>query len=176
MQFFGVGILELVLILIIAMIVVGPERLPEVAAELAKWIRRARSYANYVARDFNDVIGELEKEVGASREDWKEIASVLNRQTSSITRELEKATSELQEASDVEKLIEEPSKVVPIDSASSRHQAERDSTALKEERGAEAEQEPEEAASTEGEEATPADEPWYVPGQTRRRRRSGDLN
>lgn len=169
MQFFGVGILELILILIITMIVVGPERLPQVAAELARWIRRARTYANYVARDFNEVIGELEKEVGASREDWQEIASLLNRQTSSITQELQRASSDLQKATDVEKLIDEPAKVISIDSAASR-QAERDSTAIKE--ASMEDRKP--AAEPDQEPAASREEPWYVPGQPRRRRRPSE--
>lgn len=169
MQFFGVGILELILILIITMIVVGPERLPQVAAELARWIRRARTYANYVAKDFNEVIADLEKEVGASREDWQEIASLLNRQTSSITQELQRASADLQKATDVEKLIDEPTKVVSIDSAASRH-AEKDSTAIKEA----SVEEPMPAAEPHPEPAASGEEPWYVPGQPRRRRRPSE--
>jgi Tat protein translocase TatB subunit len=178
MQFFGIGILEILLILIVMMIVVGPERLPQVAAELARWIRRARAYANYVSKDFNEVIGELEKEVGASREDWKEIASVLNRQAFSVTSELEKANKELKEASDIEKLIDEPSKVVPIDSAS-RLQGERDgatlkdSTAMKEGREETAEGQAGEQAEGEVPDAA-GGEDWFVPSEPRRRRRSTD--
>ena len=79
MQMFGVGVFELLVILIIAAIVVGPDKLPQVAADLAKWIRQTRAYARHLLGDFNEVIAELEKEAGASREDWKEIASVITR-------------------------------------------------------------------------------------------------
>ena len=78
MQMFGVGILELMVILLLAVIVVGPDRLPAVAADLARWIRQGRAYARVMTKDFNEVVGELEKEAGANREDWKEIASVVD--------------------------------------------------------------------------------------------------
>ena len=94
MQMFGIGILELSVILILAVIVVGPDRLPQVAADLAKWIRQARAYASHLTRDFNEVVGELEKEVGASREDWKEIASVVNRHTGDVLKEVQKASDQ----------------------------------------------------------------------------------
>lgn len=89
---FGVGALEMLVIMILAVIVVGPDRLPVLAADLAKWIRQARAYARHVLTDFNDVVGELEKEAGTSREDWKEITSVFNRQAGAVTQELQKAT------------------------------------------------------------------------------------
>jgi sec-independent protein translocase protein TatB len=94
MQMFGIGILELSVILILAVIVVGPDRLPQVAADLAKWIRQARAYATHLTRDFNEVVGELEKEVGASRDDWKEIASVVNRHTGDVLKEVQKASDQ----------------------------------------------------------------------------------
>ncbi len=169
MQAFGIGLPELLLILILTVVVVGPERLPEVAAQLARFIRRARSYAQYVAQDFNQVVAELEKEVGATREDWKEIASVVGGPTAAIARELEKVGSEFKEASDLQKLGAgtTPSNVVPIDSAASRQGAERDATAMKED-------EAEAPGSGPDAEAEAADIPWYVPGGGRRRRGSGD--
>jgi sec-independent protein translocase protein TatB len=89
MQMFGIGILELMVIMVLAVLVIGPDRVPQFAADLARWIRQARSYANHLMKDFNEVVGDLEKEVGASREDWKEIASVVNRHTGSVVREVQ---------------------------------------------------------------------------------------
>lgn len=93
MQFFGVGILELVVILTLAVLVIGPDRVPAFAADLAKWIRQARAYANHMMKDFNEVVTEVQKEAGSSAEDWKEIASVFNRHTGDVMREVTKAGS-----------------------------------------------------------------------------------
>jgi sec-independent protein translocase protein TatB len=103
MQMFGVGALELMVILILAVLVVGPDRLPQVAADIAQWIRRARVYANHLSRDFNEVVGELEKEVGASREDWKEIAGVVSKHTGAVGSAVTSAASALDHSLDAPK-------------------------------------------------------------------------
>jgi len=100
MQFFGIGALELMVILILSVIVVGPDRLPQVAADIAQWIRRARVYANHLSRDFNEVVGELEKEVGTSREDWKEITNLVTRQGASVGGIVTSAASTLEKSLD----------------------------------------------------------------------------
>src|SRR5688572_31810372 len=125
MQMFGIGILELMVIMVLAVLVIGPERLPAFAADLAQWIRRARAYGQHLTRDFNDVVGELEKEVGASRDDWKEIASVIRREgtglsnilnetTNEIKTEVEEAQAEANVDLDAAKADPPPDNVVPI--------------------------------------------------------------
>jgi sec-independent protein translocase protein TatB len=53
---FDVGFPELVLIAVIGLLVLGPQRLPKVAAELGKWIGRARRTATQLRR-------QLEREI-----------------------------------------------------------------------------------------------------------------
>lgn len=53
---FEVGFSELLLIFALALIVLGPERLPRVAAQVGRWIGRARS----IARQFRE---QLEEEI-----------------------------------------------------------------------------------------------------------------
>src|SRR3989304_1466882 len=64
MQMFGVGILELLVILVITAIIVGPERMPQVAADLARWIRRARAHGQHPTRGLTDGVSELEGGAG----------------------------------------------------------------------------------------------------------------
>jgi len=42
-DFLGVGILEALLILVVALLVLGPKRLPQVAQQLGVWIHQARA-------------------------------------------------------------------------------------------------------------------------------------
>jgi len=56
---FDVGFGELVLISIIGLLVLGPQRLPKVAAEIGKWVGRARRTANQLRR-------QLEREIELS--------------------------------------------------------------------------------------------------------------
>lgn len=85
MNFFGVGPLELVVILAIALIFVGPERLPRLAGELARTIREIRRYTGRMAADFNEVIQEFEKETEPEQGQWKEIGRGLTDATKSVS-------------------------------------------------------------------------------------------
>ena len=50
MDFFGIGVLEVVAVLLLIAIVFGPHRLPEIAGQFGRAIRDLREYA----RDFRD--------------------------------------------------------------------------------------------------------------------------
>jgi sec-independent protein translocase protein TatB len=165
LQFFGVGFLELLVIMVLTVLVVGPDRLPEAAAQIARFIRQARSYANYVAKDFNEVVTELEKEVGASREDWKEIASIVGGPAASIARELERTNTELKAATDltaIERDISTPREVLANGAVSPPE----DSTAVREKA------DPSENGAAVAK--PPSDDEWFVPGAPRSRRRADD--
>ncbi|MBX3010694.1 MAG: Sec-independent protein translocase protein TatB [Caldilineaceae bacterium] len=58
--FFGIGIQELVLIAIVALIVLGPERLPATFREIAKFIRQVRNLTNEFTQQFGDDFKALE--------------------------------------------------------------------------------------------------------------------
>src|SRR5918992_1738555 len=112
MQMFGIGLPELMVILFLSILVIGPDRLPAFAADLARWIRRARAYGNHLMRDFNEVMGDFEKEAGASREDWKEIASVITRHTGDVTREVQRTATAIERSADLDSVKSEDSAVV----------------------------------------------------------------
>ena len=162
MQMFGVGILELMVILILTVLVVGPDRMPQVAADLAKWIRQTRAYARHLMGDFNSVVSELEKEAGASREDWKEIASVVTRHTGSVGQELTRLTKDIEKSGDLAEAKADKPLVTTIEAPATNGNGnghtmtESESTSVSES-----------AEPTETEE-----KPWYVPERTTRRRSS----
>jgi sec-independent protein translocase protein TatB len=56
---FDVGFGELVLLFVIGLLVLGPQRLPKVAAEVGKWVGRARRTASELRR-------QLEREIELS--------------------------------------------------------------------------------------------------------------
>ena len=99
MNVFGVGPLELIVILVVMLIFVGPERLPRMAADLARTIREIRKYTASFAAEFNDVIKEFEKETEAERTEWKEIGEGLGAATADANRQLAAASKELDAAS-----------------------------------------------------------------------------
>src|SRR5688500_19063417 len=60
---FDIGPGELVLVAIIGLLVLGPQRLPKVASEIGKWVGRARRTASQLRRQLEREIeiSELEK-------------------------------------------------------------------------------------------------------------------
>ena len=57
MNFIGIGYGEILIILVAAVIIFGPQRLPEVAGQAARWLRDARKM-------MTDLSGEFERNAG----------------------------------------------------------------------------------------------------------------
>jgi sec-independent protein translocase protein TatB len=54
---FGVGLPELAVILVVAVVVFGPERLPEYARQAGRLARQLRSFAQAAQQDLRDELG-----------------------------------------------------------------------------------------------------------------------
>ena len=85
MEFLNVGPAELVVILVVALVFVGPQRLPKLAADIARTIREIRKYTSSLAAEFNDVVKDFEKDTEGERSTWKEIGEGLAGATKSVT-------------------------------------------------------------------------------------------
>lgn len=112
MELFGVGPLELLVILVLIMIVVGPTRLPEMAVQLARLLRTARRYASSMTKEFSETMQEMEKEYEEVQGEWKEIGQGLDEDLKAVGEELQKAERDASEvAEEASKAInEEPPK------------------------------------------------------------------
>ncbi len=91
MNFMGVGPAEIIVILVVALVVVGPERLPRLAADIARTIRELRKYTTSITAEFSEVIQDFEKETEGERSQWKEIGEGLTSATRSVTDALRAA-------------------------------------------------------------------------------------
>ena len=69
---FEIGIWELVLIMVIALIVIGPERLPGMARNVGRWVGKARGMVRSVK-------AEIDRELAA-----EEMQRVLSKQAASV--------------------------------------------------------------------------------------------
>ncbi|WP_455216965.1 Sec-independent protein translocase protein TatB [Kaarinaea lacus] len=72
---FDIGFLELVIIAVVALLVIGPERLPDVARTVGKWIGGARRLMNTVQTEINAEVNKAE-ELKRLLEEQAEIKSV----------------------------------------------------------------------------------------------------
>ncbi len=76
MELFGVGIGEAGLVFLIALLVVGPERFPQIAREAGKWYRMARRFTAEVTADLQGALKELEDEVNQQGGDLKAVREI----------------------------------------------------------------------------------------------------
>lgn len=106
MNFMGVGPAEIIVILVVALVVVGPERLPRLAADIARTIRELRKYTTSITAEFTEVIHDFEKDTEGERSQWKEIGEGLTSATRSVTDALRAARDDA-----------EPSATAPASSA-----------------------------------------------------------
>ncbi len=86
MGFLGMGVQEIVIIAIVALIIFGPNRLPELAGQAGKLLRDAR-------RMTTDLQGEFEREAGVN---VRELRSQVDREIAGVKGELTGASNTLQ--------------------------------------------------------------------------------
>src|SRR5918993_2749097 len=86
MGFLGMGMQEIVIIAIVALIIFGPDRLPELAGQAGKLLRDAR-------RMTTDLQGEFEREAGVN---VRELRSQVDKEIAGVKGELTGATNTLQ--------------------------------------------------------------------------------
>ncbi|MFT5895475.1 MAG: sec-independent protein translocase protein TatB [bacterium] len=76
---FDIGFTELVLIGIVALVVIGPERLPAVAKTAGQWIAKIQRFVRGVKTDLASELesGDLKKLIGDQREQINELKNMV---------------------------------------------------------------------------------------------------
>ena len=59
MDIFGVGIFEALLVMVVALIVVGPNKFPDIAKSAGRWFSVARNYAAEVRTDIESATDRI---------------------------------------------------------------------------------------------------------------------
>jgi sec-independent protein translocase protein TatB len=57
---FGIGYQEMFVVLVVALVVFGPQRLPELAGQVGRWVRQFRSMTADLTGEFEKTIAEVE--------------------------------------------------------------------------------------------------------------------
>lgn len=102
MDFLGIGLPELLVILLVTLIVVGPRRLPEIAAQLARFIREFRRYSANVTREVTDALEDFEREYKEMKQEWKEVGDSVDKDARAIEGEVSGAARDARKGLAVE--------------------------------------------------------------------------
>lgn len=88
MEIFGIGFFEIVAVMLLAAIIFGPHRLPELAGQMGRAVRELREYA----RDFRD---EYLVDFEEAKEEYLEIRHELQAEGQEFQAELKEADAEI---------------------------------------------------------------------------------
>ncbi len=97
MQFLGVGWQEILLIMVLLLVVVGPERMPGLAYQLGKAVKTLQSYARAVRTEFGEEIGYIEEQYKTVRGEIDEARVSLRDEQNKFAAEMREATSSIEE-------------------------------------------------------------------------------
>ena len=111
---FDIGFLEIVIIASIALVVLGPERLPRAARTAGMWIGRAR-------RMVSDVKSDIDREIRESElADMRKLGEEVNSIKDDVSEDLNRATESIKEddaMTDVVESINESAKTLREDAS-----------------------------------------------------------
>jgi len=94
MDFFGIGFQELVLILLVLLIVVGPARLPQVANTMGRAIRKVKQATTELSRDFQEMADEV-KDTGKEVDDTVRSGTGLTGELREVAKEIKDVEKEV---------------------------------------------------------------------------------
>ncbi len=84
MEVFGIGPLEIALIVLIAFIVLGPERIPGAMRQLGKWVRQMRETVTNITRDYDSDIRQITGEITALQDEIRSIQRDLGQMAAGV--------------------------------------------------------------------------------------------
>lgn len=89
MEFLGIGYQEVVLILVVTLVFVGPERLPHVAFQIGRAVRELRRYANAVREEFSEEFEYLEEQYRTVRGEVDSMRDAVRTESASLRAPLQ---------------------------------------------------------------------------------------
>ncbi len=94
-SFFGIGPLELLVIAVLALIFIGPQRLPGVIQQVMSTLRELRGYADEVQRELSGEFAEMRDELTEVTRDVNQFAQDVAAQTNQVAAETQQVTREV---------------------------------------------------------------------------------
>ena len=97
----------------LAVVVLGPERIPEFAVQVARAVRFLRNFATDSTRELRSEFEELMSEYGDLREELRGLREVMDKTTSSVSKDIEGAQRDIRAATTaVDKALAEAEPII----------------------------------------------------------------
>ncbi len=114
MEFLGVGYQEFLLVLVLLLVVVGPERMPQMAYQIGRAVREMQKYARAVRDEFSDEMGFIQEQYDTMKGEVDDARRSLREETQQFDQEMKSVGKSVEDA--VPEEIKNPNKVIPISS------------------------------------------------------------
>ncbi len=111
-----IGMWELVLIVVVALVVIGPDKLPEYARMAGKWLRQLRTYTDAATKEVKEVteplkeitepLKEITDPLNAIKQDLTNSVTDVTKSINDIGKEPTKAEAARKAAAEEEELVE----------------------------------------------------------------------
>lgn len=88
MEFLGIGYQELLLVLVLLLVVVGPERLPTMAYQIGRAVRQMQGYARAVRDEFRDEIDYLDEQYKTIKGQVDDVQKVMREEQAKLNSEM----------------------------------------------------------------------------------------
>jgi len=102
MEIFGIGPAELILILLVAFIVLGPERLPAVARTLGKWAYQLRKLSSELTSQLGPEMNEALHDIQSAQKEFRDLPNQIitpfKTGLQNTTQELQAIQADMQQA------------------------------------------------------------------------------
>ncbi len=87
---------ELAIVLVVALLVVGPDKLPILAAKVGRWVGKAKRMLTSVRSDIENELkaAELKEMLEKQQSEISQLRNILNDSQSSVEKEIDKAINE----------------------------------------------------------------------------------
>ena len=103
MSFMGVGYQEILVVFVLMLVVVGPERMPKMAYQIGKMVRTMQGYARVVRDEFKgemDFFQEesalIKGELASARESFRDTEDAFRKEQEQVSADLDEAAKSIE--------------------------------------------------------------------------------